>query len=57
LIQKEAVNVPPAWTLFAIVILGAMFGIMGVALAAPLVAVGRLALLRFYIEDWLGDRS
>ena len=57
LIQKEAVNVPPAWTLFAIVILGAMFGIMGVALAAPLVAVGRLALLRFYVEDWLGDRS
>ena len=56
LIQKEAVNVPPAWTLFAIVILGAMFGIMGVALAAPLVAVGRLALLRFYVEDWLGDR-
>ena len=57
LIQKEAVNVPPAWTLFAIVILGAMFGIMGVALAAPLVAVGRLALLRFYVEDWLGDRG
>jgi predicted PurR-regulated permease PerM len=55
LIQKEAVNVAPAWTLFAIVILGAMFGIMGVALAAPLVAVGRLALLRFYVEDWLGD--
>jgi predicted PurR-regulated permease PerM len=57
LIQKEAINVPPAWTLFAIVILGAMFGIMGVALAAPLVAVGRLALMRFYVEDWLGDRS
>ena len=57
LIQKEAVNVPPAWTLFAIVILGAMFGMMGVALAAPLVAVVRLALLRFYVEDWLGDRT
>jgi hypothetical protein len=28
-----------------------------VALAAPLVAVGRLALLRFYVEDWLGDRG
>src|SRR4029450_2182697 len=38
LIQKEAVNVPPAWTLFAIVILGAMFGIRGGALAGP---VGR----------------
>ena len=57
LIQKETVDVPPAWTLFAIVILGAMFGIMGVALAAPLVAVARIALLRFYVEDWLGDRS
>ena len=57
LVQKEAVNVAPAWTLFAIVILGAMFGIMGVALAAPLVAVGRLAVMRFYVEDWLGDRG
>jgi predicted PurR-regulated permease PerM len=57
LIQKETVDVPPAWTLFAIVILGAMFGIMGVALAAPLVAVGRIALLRFYVEDWLGDNT
>jgi len=57
LIHKETVDVPPAWTLFAIVILGAMFGIMGIALAAPLVAIGRIALLRFYVEDWLGDAS
>jgi predicted PurR-regulated permease PerM len=57
LIQKEAVDVPPAWTLFAIVLLGAMFGIMGVALAAPLLAVGRIAVLRFYVEDWLHDRA
>ena len=56
LIQKGAVNVPPAWTLFAIVILGAMFGAMGVALAAPLLAIGRIAVLRFYVEDWLNDR-
>jgi predicted PurR-regulated permease PerM len=55
LIQKEAMDVPPAWTLFAIVLLGAMFGIMGVALAAPLLAVGRIGLLRFYVEDWLHD--
>jgi predicted PurR-regulated permease PerM len=57
LIQKEAVDVPPAWTLFAIVLLGAMFGIMGVALAAPLLALGRIAVLRLYIEDWLHDRA
>ena len=57
LIQKGAVNVPPAWTLFAIVIFGAMFGAIGMALAAPLFAVGRIAVLRFYVEDGLADRA
>ena len=42
---------------FAIVLAGAMFGAMGIALAAPLLAVARIATLRFYVEDWLGDRS
>jgi predicted PurR-regulated permease PerM len=55
LIQKGAVNVAPAWTLFSIVVFGALFGAMGIALAAPLVAVGRIAILRLYVEDWLGD--
>jgi len=57
LIQKGAVDVAPAWTLFAIVIFGAMFGAMGMALAAPLFAIGRIAVLRFYVEDWLADRG
>jgi predicted PurR-regulated permease PerM len=57
LIQKGAVDVAPGWTLFAIVIFGAMFGAIGMALAAPLFAVGRIAVLRFYVEDWLADRS
>jgi predicted PurR-regulated permease PerM len=56
LIQKGSVNVAPAWTLFAIVLFGALFGAMGVALAAPLLAVGRIAALRFYVEDVLHDR-
>jgi predicted PurR-regulated permease PerM len=56
LISKGSVNVAPAWTLFAIVILGALFGAMGVALAAPVLAVGRIAVLRFYVEDWLRDQ-
>jgi predicted PurR-regulated permease PerM len=56
LIQRGAVNIAPAWTLFAIVVFGAMFGVMGVALAAPLLAVGRIAVQRLYVEDWLGDR-
>lgn len=57
LIQKGAVNVPPAWTLFAIVIFGAMFGAIGMALAAPLFAIGRIAVLRLYVEDRLADRG
>lgn len=57
LIQKGAVNLAPAWTLFAIVIFGAMFGALGVALAAPIFAIARVAVLRFYVEDWLGDRT
>lgn len=53
LIQRQAVEIPPAWTLVAIVLLGAMFGVMGIALAMPAVAVGRVAIIRFYVEDWL----
>ncbi|QPF93013.1 AI-2E family transporter [Bradyrhizobium commune] len=55
LIQRQAVEIPPAWTLVAIVLLGAMLGVMGIALAMPLVAVGRVAIIRFYVEDYLGD--
>jgi predicted PurR-regulated permease PerM len=55
LIQRQAVDIPPAWTLVAIVLLGALFGVMGIALAMPLVAIGRVAIIRFYVEDYLGD--
>jgi len=54
LIQQRAVEIPPGWTLAAIVLLGASFGVMGIALAMPLVAVGRIAVVRFYVEDYLG---
>lgn len=55
LIQRQAVATPPAWTLVAILLLGALFGVMGIALAMPLVAIGRVAVIRFYVEDYLGD--
>jgi predicted PurR-regulated permease PerM len=55
LIQRHAVDTPPAWTLVAIVLLGALFGVLGIALAMPLVAIGRVAVIRFYVEDYLGD--
>jgi predicted PurR-regulated permease PerM len=55
LIQRRAVELPPAWTLVAIVLFGSLFGVLGIALALPLFAIGRIAVLRFYVEDWLGD--
>ena len=55
LIQRHAVETPPAFTLVAIVLLGGLFGVIGIALAMPLVAVGRVAIIRFYVEDYLGD--
>jgi predicted PurR-regulated permease PerM len=55
LIQRQAVELPPAWTLVAIVVFGSLFGVLGIALAMPLFAVGRVAVLRLYVEDWLGD--
>jgi predicted PurR-regulated permease PerM len=55
LIQRQAVATPPAWTLVAILLLGSLFGVMGIALAMPLVAIGRVAIIRFYVEDYLGD--
>jgi predicted PurR-regulated permease PerM len=55
LILRQAVEIPPAWTLVAIVLFGSLFGVMGIALAMPLLAVGRVAVLRFYVEDCLGD--
>jgi predicted PurR-regulated permease PerM len=55
LILRQAVELPPAWTLVAIVLFGSLFGLMGIALAMPLLAIGRIAVLRLYVEDWLGD--
>lgn len=57
LILRQAVDIPPAWILVAIVLFGSLFGVMGIALAVPLLAVGRIAVLRFYVEDFLGDTS
>lgn len=55
LIQRQTAQLSPAWTLVAIVLFGSLFGVLGIALALPLFAVGRVAILRLYVEDWLGD--
>ncbi len=53
LIQDRAVNLPPVLALASLMLFGALFGAAGVAMAIPLVAVLRIAVLRLYVEDVL----
>jgi len=56
LVQKRAVNVPPAVSIVAILLIGVLFGSLGMVLAMPLTAVGFVLIKRLYVEDCLGDR-
>jgi predicted PurR-regulated permease PerM len=38
-----------------VMLFGALFGALGIALATPLVAALKVAVVRLYIEDRLGD--
>lgn len=54
MIQKQAVDVPPAILLFAVVAFGLLFGFLGVVLAAPLTVVVFVLVRRLYVNAVLG---
>lgn len=54
MIQKHAVDVPPAVLLFAVVAAGLLFGFLGVLLAAPLTVVVFVMVQRIYVRTLLG---
>ena len=54
MIQKQAVDVPPAVLLFAVVAAGTLFGFIGVLLAAPLTVVVYVLVQRIYVRTLLG---
>lgn len=56
LIQQRAIHLPPALLIGMQVLLGVLFGVAGLILAAPLTVVGMVAVNLLYIEDVLGDR-
>lgn len=56
MIQKHAVDVPPAVLLFAVLAAGLLFGFMGVLLAAPLTIVVFVVVQRVYVRGILGKR-
>ncbi|PXW78148.1 putative PurR-regulated permease PerM [Blastomonas natatoria] len=53
MIQKQAVDVPPAVLLFAVVAAGLVFGFMGVLLSAPLTVVTYVMIQRLYVKTLL----
>lgn len=57
LVQSWTVHMPPALTIAAIILLGVLFGGLGIALAAPLAAAGMVAVKMLYLEDVLEERD
>lgn len=56
-VQRRTVHLPPALTLFSFVVMVALFNILGVLIATPLMACIMVAVARIYVEDILGDPS
>ena len=57
MIQKHAVDVPPALLLFAVFAAGVLFGFLGVLLAAPLTIVVFVFVQRVYVNAILGKSN
>ena len=55
LVQQRTVNLPPVITITAVVLLGTMFGFLGLLLATPLAAAALVLVKMLYVEDVLGD--
>jgi predicted PurR-regulated permease PerM len=57
LIQQRAVSLPPAFLLFAQIMLGILLGMMGIVLAAPITATLLVAVKMLYVEDLIGETA
>ena len=57
LVQQRAVDLAPAFTLGFQLLMGALFGILGIALAVPLAAAGKVFIDELYVKDALGGPS
>ena len=55
LIDRKSVELPPVLTITAQVLLGLVFGFIGLLLASPLTAAVMILVKMLYVEDVLGD--
>jgi predicted PurR-regulated permease PerM len=56
LVEQETVSLPPVLVLASQLLLGILFGFMGVLLAVPIVAVVFVMVKMLYVEDVLGNQ-
>jgi predicted PurR-regulated permease PerM len=54
LIQRRTVRMPPALAVSAQLLFGALFGLLGVAFAVPLIAAAKMIIEELYVKDQLG---
>jgi predicted PurR-regulated permease PerM len=54
-VQRQAVSLPPAVTLFAVVAFGLLFGPLGVLFATPLAVVALVAVKKLWVREALGE--
>ncbi|HSH78414.1 MAG TPA: AI-2E family transporter [Herpetosiphonaceae bacterium] len=55
LVLQRAVELPPVLTIAALVMLGTLFGFLGLLLATPLLATALVVVKMLYVQDVLGD--
>jgi predicted PurR-regulated permease PerM len=55
LVQRQAVSLPPAVTLFAVVAFGLLFGPLGILFATPLAVVAFVAVKKLWVREALGE--
>ncbi|AXQ95055.1 AI-2E family transporter [Cereibacter azotoformans] len=57
IIQKERVSLPPALIISAQLLMGVLFGLMGLLLATPLAALVLALVREVYVHDYLEERQ
>ncbi len=56
-IQKRAVSMPPVLVLFAIVVFGFLFGLLGIFLAVPLAVAISVLVKKLWVRQTLGEHT
>ena len=56
MVQQRTVHLPPAATILAQVLMGILLGVLGLAMATPLLVVVLVVIKMLYVEDVIGER-